>query len=343
MRFIPLILILAGFLFSCSPNEPAGSNNSQQYSNVEIATIRKDSISLSVYSVGTLSSKTQSNLSFLTGGIIERFYVTEGDIVDEGDLLAKLDMTEIESKVRQASLAYDKAKRDFRRAENLYNDTVITLEQYQNAETALEIAETNYRIAQFNRKNSEVTAPSDGKILKKLKESNEIVAPGHPVIVFASTETDWILNVNLADKDIVRISKGDSASISFDAYPGNKYHAMVNEIATAANLMSGTYKVELKLIDLPSSLVTGLIGQARIFPQRKTFIFLPFEGLVEAVGDEGVVFTLDEGQAIRRKIFLGPITEKGIVIRSGLDAGDRVITHGNAWLKDGERVEVVTK
>lgn len=341
MRFI-LLVIMAGLLNSCSTNEPASSNDSQQYSNVEITTIRKDSISIPVYSVGTLSSKTQSNLSFLTGGIIERFYVSEGDIVDEGDLLAKLDMTEIESKVKQASLAYDKAKRDFRRAENLYNDTVITLEQYQNAETALEIAETNYRIAQFNSKNSEVKAPSDGKILKKLKESNEIVAPGHPVVVFASTETDWILNVNLADKDIVRISMGDSASISFDAYPGNKYHAMVSEIATAANLMSGTYKVELKLIDLPSSLVTGLIGQARIFPQRETFIFLPPEGLVEAVGNEGVVFVLDEGQAVRREVVVGLITEKGIVIRSGLKEGDRVITHGNAWLKDGERVEVVT-
>ena len=341
MRFI-LLVIMAGLLNSCSTNEPASSNDSQQYSNVEITTIRKDSISIPVYSVGTLSSKTQSNLSFLTGGIIERFYVSEGDIVDEGDLLAKLDMTEIESKVKQASLAYDKAKRDFRRAENLYNDTVITLEQYQNAETALEIAETNYRIAQFNSKNSEVKAPSDGKILKKLKESNEIVAPGHPVVVFASTETDWILNVNLADKDIVRISMGDSASISFDAYPGNKYHAMVSEIATAANLMSGTYKVELKLIDLPSSLVTGLIGQARIFPQRETFIFLPPEGLVEAVGNEGVVFVLDEGQAVRREVVVGLITEKGIVIRSGLKEGDRVITHGNASLKDGERVEVVT-
>lgn len=343
MRFIPLIAVFAGLLASCSTNDPTGSDDSQEYSNVRITTILEDSISIPVYSVGTLSSKTQSNLSFLTGGIIERFYVSEGEIVNEGDLLARLDMTEIESKVKQASLAYDKAGRDFKRAENLYNDTVITLERYQNAETALEIAETNYRIARFNRENSEITAPSDGKVLKKLKESNEIAGSGHPVIVFASTEADWILNVNLADKDIVRILPGDSASVSFDAYPGNKYHAQVNEIATVANLLSGTYEVELKLLDLPGQLVTGLIGQTRIFPQKQSFLFLPPEGLVEAVGDKGVVFIFHEGEARLREIFIGPVTDRGIVITGGLQEGDRIITQGNAWLKDGEKVEVVEK
>ncbi|MFW5877687.1 MAG: efflux RND transporter periplasmic adaptor subunit [bacterium] len=341
MRYLSLTVFISALLVSCSSNGPEESaSSSHEYQNVEIAIIQRDSISIPVFSVGTLSSKTQSNLSFLTGGIIKQFYVSEGDPVKEGELLAKLDITETESRVKQASLAFEKAERDFKRAENLYQDTVITLEQYQNAKTALELAETNYKIARFNMQNSEIRAPSDGKILKKLKESNEIAGSGHPVIVFASTETDWILKVNLSDKDIVRISQRDSANISFDAYPGQNFHARVNEIATAANLMSGTYKVELKLLDLPDRLVTGLIGQARIFPPKESFLFLPPEGLVEAIGDEAVVFILEEGEAIRREIFIGPVSPEGIVVRSGLKEGERIITNGNAWLKDGERVEV---
>ncbi len=341
MRFIFVTGVIALLLTSCSANEKEDTANSNIYPNVNAIAIKKDSISIPVYSVGTLSSKTQSNLSFITGGIISRFYISEGDIVSKNDLLVKLDMTETESRLKQASLAYDKAKRDFRRAENLYRDTVITLEQYENANTALEMAQSNFRIAEFHRENSEIRAPTAGKILKKLKESNEIVGSGHPVIIFASTEADWILKVNLADKDIVRISKGDSASISFDAYPGKTYSALVYEIATVASLMSGTYEVELKLSDLPDRLVTGLIGQAKIYPARKQLLFLPLGGLVEAAGNEGVVFVLKNGKAVRTEILVGEITEKGIVISSGLEEGDKVITNGNAWLRDGQKVEVV--
>lgn len=341
MKGLPLIIFVAALLTSCLSSDPAERGSISAYPKVEIAHIVEDSISIPVFSVGVLSSQMQSNLSFLTGGIIQSFYFSEGDVVEKGDVLVKLDMTEIHSKVQQASLAFEKAKRDFQRAENLYNDTVITLEQYQNARTAFEMAGTNYRIAQFNKKNSEITAPADGKILKKLKESNEVVGPGQPVLVFASTETDWILKVNLADKDIVRLSVGDSSLVTFDAYPGNNYHAVVSEIATAANLMSGTFEVELRLLELPERLVSGLIGQARIFPPKESFIFLPPEGLVEAVGNEGIVFILKEGKAIRKEIVVGPVNDRGIIIIKGLKAGEKVITHGNAWLKDGESVEVV--
>src|SRR6056297_1482105 len=126
MRYLSLTAFIAALLVSCSPNGPAESASSlRDYQNVDIAIIQRDSISIPVFSVGTLSSKTQSKLSFLTGGIIKQFSVSEGDPVKEGDLLAKLDITEIESRVKQASLAFEKAERDFKRAENLYQDTVI--------------------------------------------------------------------------------------------------------------------------------------------------------------------------------------------------------------------------
>jgi RND family efflux transporter MFP subunit len=339
-RFIFFIFIFS-VMVSCSQNPKENASPINPASNVEIDLIQRDSLSIPVFAAGTLSSRTQSNLSFMTGGIIDRIYVSEGDLVREGQRLAKLDLTEINSRVKQALVAYEKAQRDFQRAENLYRDTVITLEQYQNARTALEIAETSYQIADFNRSNSEIRAPSDGKILKKLKESPEMTAPGHPVIVFASTETDWVLKVNLADKDIVQIAEGDSAIIGFDAYPGMEFPAEVYEIANAANIMSGTYEVDLKLLRQPERLVTGLIGQATIYPETESHLFMPPEGLVEAVGDEGIIFTIKEGKAVRKEIILGTITQKGIIIREGLGEGDTVIVNGNAWLREGENIKVM--
>jgi RND family efflux transporter MFP subunit len=339
-RFI-LFTATLFIIFSCSDPGKGDDMKIAVKPNVRTGVITRDSVSISIQAVGTLASKTQSNLSFLTGGIISEYKVLEGDIVNKGELLAKLDITEIQSRTRQASLALEKASRDFRRAENLYRDSVITLEQYQNAKTALDVAEENYQIAQFNKRNSEIRAPSDGKILKKLKETNEITAPGHPVLIFASTEADWILNVNLSDRDIVKINQGDSAIITFDAYPDNQFSAVINEIANVANPLSGTYEVELKLLRLPDRLVTGLIGKAKIIPQAKSVLFLPPEGLVEATGRKGIVFKLQNGNALRTEVEIFEITKQGIILRSGLDEGDTVITDGNVWLHNGETPSVV--
>jgi len=308
MNRIILVIVIAAFLYSCKDQVVETQDQAAELMKVRVARVESDSLSIAIKGVGALASKTQSNLSFLTGGIIDRIYVNEGDLVKEGDLLTRLEMTEIESRLSQARLAYNKAQRDFERVENLYRDTVATLEQYQDARTGLDLAASNLRIARYSKKNSSIMAPSDGKILKKLKEVNEIAAPGHPVIVFASTETDWILNVNLSDRDIVRVEAGDTAIVRFDAYPGEEFLAEVREVASVANLMSGTYEVELSLQELPERLVSGLIGKATIHPAAENYLFLPPEALVEAIGNQGTVFVLDGDKVRRTEVELASVT-----------------------------------
>jgi RND family efflux transporter MFP subunit len=153
--------------------------------------------------------KSESKLSFKTGGIIQNIMVDEGQSVRKDQLLAQLNLEEIQSQVKQAELALSKAERDYERAGNLYRDSVATLEQYQNAGTALEVARSNASIAHFNLQFSSIHAPADGKILKRIAEPNEIIAPGHPVFLFAATGSNWVVRANLTDRDIVRVSIRD--------------------------------------------------------------------------------------------------------------------------------------
>ena len=86
-------------------------------------------------------------LSFKTGGIVGKIFVREGDRVRKGDLLASLDLLEINANADQAKIAYDKAVRDYIRAENLLKEGATTLEKKQNAETAMNMAENSLEIA----------------------------------------------------------------------------------------------------------------------------------------------------------------------------------------------------
>src|SRR5580658_2746042 len=100
---------------------------------------------------GLIASTTEAKLGFKIAGVIAKIYVKEGDHVSQGQLLASLNMTEINAQVQQASAGLEKAKRDVGRIKNLYEDTVASLEQYQNVQTQLSVANESMKIAQFNQ------------------------------------------------------------------------------------------------------------------------------------------------------------------------------------------------
>ena len=85
---------------------------------------------------GQFTTDDETQLGFKTGGVIRSILVKEGDRIHAGQLLATLDLTEINTQVSQAQLGLEKAKRDFQRVQNLYRDSVATLEQLQNAPAA---------------------------------------------------------------------------------------------------------------------------------------------------------------------------------------------------------------
>ncbi len=239
--------------------------------------VKEQLLSFPVRRSGRLSAKTESKLSFKTGGIIKKIYVDEGQSVTEGQILSVLNLSEIEPKARQAELALQKARRDYDRAKNLYRDSVATLEQFQDAKTALEYAQSNAEIAKFNLEYSEIRAPLNGKILKRVSESNEIVGPGQPIFLFASTENSWVVRSNLTDKDIVNIRLNDSATIDFDAYPGKTFYGRISETGNMADPYTGTYEVEIILKEPPESLVSGFIVKVTIYPVRtaRKMILIP--------------------------------------------------------------------
>jgi len=339
-NFIFILFIPAVLAYTCKYNQPEAPPAEPPV--ISVTKVEVMPLQQYIRASGVLASKTQSDLSFMSGGIIRKIHVSEGYMVRKGDLLAELDLTEISSRVKQAKLAYDKAKRDHSRVKALYADSVATLENLEDAKTALDLASAGLKIAGFNMDHSRITAPSDGKILKKIREVNEITAAGYPVFVFASTETDWILKVSLSDRDIVRINRTDSALIRFDAYPGKEFRAVVTEMSGAANLLSGTYDTELKLTDLPEKLVTGLVGSAEIYTATDHFMMIPYVSVAEASGNTAFVFVVNNDTAFRREIKIQAVTDEGIFVASGLSAGELIVTAGASWLKDRMPVNTVS-
>lgn len=335
------LLAAVYFYVGCSGNQKAVK--AEDPVPVKKAPVVQKELSVPVHTSGRLALKAQAKLSFKTGGIIKKVYADEGQSVKKGQLLAQLDLAEVEALVKQAGNAFQKAERDKQRVENLYKDRAATLEQLQDVTTAFEVAESQLTIATFNLNHSKIHAPADGKILKRLAQENEMIAPGYPVFVFGSTEDQWVIKAGVGERDIVKIRLNDRAEVRFDAHPGQVFSADVSEISEALDPASGTYEVELTLRKEEGfKLISGFVGKVDIHSSfTQTFFIVPVDALVEADGDRGAVFTLRNNTARRVPVIVSHLFDDKVAVLSGLREVKEVVSDGAAYLTDGAAVKVV--
>jgi RND family efflux transporter MFP subunit len=244
--------------------------------------------------------------------------------------------------VNQDKNGFEKAQRDYNRAKNLYADSVATLEQMQNAETAMNVSKSVMEMAQFNLSHSRIIAPKSGIILRQLVKENELVASGYPVYALGISGKNWIIRTALSDRDIVKVNLGDSASVMIDAWPGQPFTAVVSQIDEASNPMTGTYEIELKLNETTNRLASGFIANIEIFPSRKvSYYLIPMASIVEAHGRIGYVFEVTPtGTAKKVKVNIATLYGTQAAITGGLENVKEVVSEGIAYLTDGVRVDI---
>jgi RND family efflux transporter MFP subunit len=340
----PLVGLLAMLAGGCGSETPPPEAVRTPDVLVRTAPVERAAVAEPIRATGLLASKAEARLSFKIGGIVNRLYVDEGDRVRAGQTLATLAMTEIEAQVRQAQEAAAKAKRDLDRAERLFADSVVTLEQVQDARTGFEVAQQGVEIARFNWQYATIKAPFSGVVLKRFAEENELVSPGTPILRVAGGGQGWVVRVGLPDRDAVRIQPGDRATLTFDAFPHTRFAGRISEVAALATSSTGTYEVEVTLETTHPDFANGQVAKVELVPRTQTGLTLiPIEALIEGDGDQASVFTLDATgtKAVRVPIDVAFLTDDRVAVRRGLDSVQTVLTDGIAYVADGTPVKRV--
>ena len=342
MRIRTVSIIFFIMLSACS-RHPEKKPDSAEPLRVRVSKLTTGYVSIPVHTTGTLVTTEELKLSFKTGGIVSRIFVREGDKVKKGELLALLNLLEINANAEQAKIGYDKALRDYTRAENLLKDGATSLEKKQNAETAMNIAKNSLEIAKFNLQHSRIEAPDNGIVMKQFVKENEVVSPGYPVFLFGYSGKYWKVEAGLADKDLIKINPGDSADVRFDAYPGIKFSALVDQVGELSNPYTGTYEADLILKDAGYRLASGFVASADIFPSvKKSFTMVPVGSIVEADEQHGYIYSVNS-EMKARKIYVEIAAINGTMAAvTALPEGiTMVVTEGAAYLHDGIIVEVI--
>jgi RND family efflux transporter MFP subunit len=322
--------------------EPATA--ADQRAVVRAAPVTDTVLARPVVATGTVAPADEAALGFKIGGVIQRIAVDEGDAVRAGQTLASLDLREIDAALARARSGAAKAERDLERARRLYADSVVALAEFQDSETAHEVAQADLETAAVNRRYAVIVAPANGVVLRRAAEPGENISAGATVLVVGSrgARHGHVLEIGLADRDAVSVRKDDPAVARFDALPGREFAGRVARIGAAANPVTGTYEVEIALDDA-GALAAGLVGRVAVRPARGAPAkLIPIEAVLEADGTEATVYALsaDGTRAERRRVTVAFIEGDRVAVAGGLEGVLRVLTDGAAYLDNGAAVRV---
>ncbi|MBK8554832.1 MAG: efflux RND transporter periplasmic adaptor subunit [Lewinellaceae bacterium] len=304
--------------------------------------VKMTSATLPITASGILGAASEQRLSFKIGGVINKIYVDEGDWVKTGQVLASLDKTEIDAQRSQAQQALLKTERDLVRVQSLYRDSSATLELLENATTARDVAKENLGIASFNQQYASIVASRPGRVIKKLMNAGEITGPGTPILVlFEAGADDWIVKINVSDRDWARMRKGMTANIKMDSYPEKNFKGQVSDVAPAADPASGLYTIEIKIRPDGARFAPGLFATVELNPADATqYAVLPIESILEGNGKSGWVFVVNpDGETVRKvPVQSAVIRGKEVYLQGGLEDKQLVVRTGTAYLTERSKI-----
>jgi membrane fusion protein, multidrug efflux system len=334
-RLLPLIPLLV--LSACSRPEsthPGGASLPSLAVGVQPARLEPHVATEEV--VGTVRSRLRAMIEAKVTGRVLEYRATPGTMVTAGDLLARVEVPEIQAKVDQAKATLDQAQRDFERQKQLFASSTSTRQEYDAANARVSVAKASVSEAETMMSYARITAPFDGVVTRKLADVGDLATPGRPLLEIEAP-TALRFEADLPEAILNRIRMGEKMQVRV-ASVMEPLEATVSEIAPVADPVSRTFQVKL---DLPSTpgLRTGQFGRVSVPVAETKLVIVPKDSVILR-GQMELVFVVREGRASLRLVKTGKKLTNGFEILSGLEDGEQVVVRGAAKLVDGQPVTI---
>lgn len=286
--------------------------------------------------VGTVRAKLGAVIEAKVSGRIERMLAVPGATVKAGDLLAQLSAPEIQARLDQAQAVRHQAETDLKRFTALLESGTLTRAEFDNAEAKARVAQGAVVEAETLLSYTRITAPFDGIITRKHADVGDLAAPGKPLLDMEDS-TAMRLEADVPEAVVGRLKLGDKLPVRIASVEA-QLEGLISEIAPAADPNSRTFLVKL---DLPgtSGLRAGQFGRVSMPVGETAALRVPASAVVQR-GQMEIIFVVTDGKALLRLVKTGKRLGREVELVSGVEAGERIVTHGAAALTDGQPVEV---
>lgn len=287
-----------------------------------------------VYATGNVEPVRWAKVTPLVQGRIEEIFAHEHAEVAAGDLLARLDETEVQATVRELE-----ARRDYLAHE--VDRTRALLSKGHGTERAYELALSDHQqvlaaIAAANARRDYyvLRAPIAGQVLRRDGEIGEVVN-SQTVMFWIGSPRPLRIEAEVDEEDIAQIAAGQTVLIKADAFPGRALEGTVAEITPKGDPVNKSYRTRIALPD-DTPLMIGMTAELNIVVERRENAWLVPES---AIGD-GRLWTVADGRAKAVKAAIGIRGNGRAEIAFDGTPPEKVILHPPPGLAEGKRVRV---
>ncbi len=303
---------------------------------------------------GTVEADREVDLSFEVGGRLIEFPVRRGVVVEEGDILGRLDPATFENQVRNIEAELELARSSLARIERALTVNAVSQEEFARAAAAVQKAEAQLAIQNKALADTVLIARFTGRVSETYVNTFDQVTPGKPVLNLQDTKR-LVLAVSIPET-YVQWTQPDFLAqapfeVMFDALPGVRYPARVKEFATVAEPVTRTFRIRFAFEhDRDFMLLPGMTGTLRVEAPGRVYADAPPLIPSDAVGfsSDGRAFVwLLEPEAsggifAARRTFVELGRRSGDAIEAeGIDHGAVIAVAGVATLTEGRRVRLL--
>jgi RND family efflux transporter MFP subunit len=304
---------------------------------------------------GYVEAERKADLSPKITSRITELNVTEGSRVRKGDVIARLDHTDLDAQLADAQASWVNSKAELARQQNLTNEglaTKSTLDAAVASEASMR-AKVDYVKALLDY--TEIRAPFAGVITAKRAFVGEAVSPygsspsgggsGGAIVTIVEFSSLYV-GADVNEANLSRLSKEQPAEITLDAVPDKTYHGYLRQIVPSADRQKGTVRVKVAFKDADDKILPDLSARVAFTSEAtegknaRARVLVPKTAIATVEGKTGV-FRVVEGRAQFQPVQTGGDVQGQVEITSGLQGGERLITmSGDRIIRNGERVRV---
>ncbi len=231
---------------SSSHSGGPGGGRSAAAVPVEVAKVERRSISSYIETNGTLEAENEVDLVARVTAPVVDLKVEEGMQVDKGQILARLDDSELRARVEISRATLQEAEQVFGRAESLKENQLISPEEYDQVVTRLDTARAQSESDRIQLGYTEIRAPFAGLVVTRHIHYAEQVNAGMPLFRI-SDFNPLLCPIQIPERDIPKVEVGQQAYLTLEAWPGERFPARVLRVRPVVDAATGTVRVTLEV------------------------------------------------------------------------------------------------
>ncbi len=297
---------------------------------------------------GTVESADKSLLCFQIGGTISDIYVSEGDRVSRGQLIAKVKTGDYSNAHNIAQAELHEAQDAYARLKKLHDADALPEIKWVEIQDKLKQAENAAEIASRALEDAVLRSPVNGIVSHKLAAVGQSVLAANPIVEIVAVDKLEV-TIPVSEDKIGGISEGQKGSVRFSSQNIGPVEGTVTSKSPVADPLTRAYTVKLSIPTADGKILPGMVGDVVMegsVPSdslASSSVLLPSQAVLLSSDNRNFVWVVDNGTAQRRFVKADYLSKGGIIIEEGLHKGDSVIVAGMQKVCTGTKVRTIVE